>query len=46
MDMNINEFYSTNGEIDFIDRIALQLGISKDRIKIVGVREGSVVINF
>lgn len=46
MDMDINEFYNSNGESDFLTRVALQLGISQDRIKIVGIREGSVVINF
>lgn len=46
MDMNINEFYSTNGQVSFIDKIAMQLGIERDRIKIVAIREGSVVINF
>lgn len=32
--------------MDFIDKIAMQLGIERDRIKIVAIREGSVVINF
>ena len=46
MDMNINDFYNSNAQMDFIDKIAMQLGIERDRIKIVGIREGSVVINF
>ncbi len=44
VEMTVNEFYSNNGETQFIDRLAASLGISQSRIRIVGVYEGSVVI--
>jgi hypothetical protein len=43
-EMDINDFYESDGETLFIDRMAAVLGITTDRIKVVGVYEGSVVV--
>ena len=43
--MTLDDFYSNDKELTFLQKLAMQLNISKDRIKIVGVREGSVVLN-
>ena len=45
MDMTLEEFYSNDGELSFIEKLAKQLNISRDRIKVVGVRRGSVILN-
>lgn len=42
--MTVNEFYANNGEQNFLDQMVAALGISQSRIRIVGVYEGSVVI--
>ena len=44
--MTIKEFYEMDGETKFIDRVCVMLGIyDYSRVKIVGVYEGSVVID-
>lgn len=43
--MSLDDFYSNDKDLTFLQKLAMQLNISKDRIKIVGVREGSVVLN-
>ncbi len=45
LEMTLDDFYSNNGELTFIEKLAMQLNISRDRIKIVGIRAGSVVLN-
>lgn len=45
LDMSLDDFFSNDKDLTFIQKLAMQLNISKDRIKIVGVREGSVVLN-
>lgn len=39
-------FYKDVGETTFIDRIASTLLIHPSRIKIVGIRKGSTIIDF
>lgn len=41
-----SDFYKDVGETTFIDRIAKTLNIHPSRIKIVGVRKGSTIVNF
>ena len=45
MDLTLEQFYSSDGELSFLQKMALQLNISRDRIKIVGIRRGSVILN-
>uniref|UniRef100_A0A7S3K910 Uncharacterized protein n=1 Tax=Euplotes crassus TaxID=5936 RepID=A0A7S3K910_EUPCR len=40
--MSLSEFF----EDDFVNKLAFALGITTDQIKIVGVSEGSVVVNY
>lgn len=44
IDIPIADFYSNNGVTSFITNICAFLGIDTGRLKIVGVREGSTVI--
>eukprot|EP00744_Colponema_vietnamica_P007563 GILI01010870.1.p1 GENE.GILI01010870.1~~GILI01010870.1.p1 ORF type:complete len:738 (+),score=179.47 GILI01010870.1:37-2214(+) len=46
MDTNLNDFFDNDGESKFIFRLALSLGISADRIKVVDIRQGSVIVDF
>ena len=43
MDMTLDEFYSDNGPTLFVDRLAAMLDIPSYRIRIVNVRQGSVI---
>jgi len=45
IDIPIADFYSNNGATSFITNICAFLGIDTGRMKIVGVREGSTVVN-
>ena len=45
-DMTEEEFYSNDGSTLFIDRVALLLNISTDRLRIAGIRKGSVYVDF
>ena len=45
-DMTIEEFYTNDGFSLFIDKISQLLGISTDRLRIAGIRKGSVIIDF
>ena len=42
--MTIDDFLGNSGETQFIDRMAAALSITQDRIRIVGVYTGSVVV--
>lgn len=42
--MTIDDFFGNSGETQFIDRMAAALSITQDRIRIVGVYTGSVVV--
>lgn len=44
MEMDINEFYATDGPTMFIDRICAFLGIPTSKMRIVSIVEGSVII--
>lgn len=45
-EISVFDFYKDNGEASFIDKISGFLGVSSDRIRIVNVRSGSVIIDF
>lgn len=40
------QFYNNNGEALFVDKMVAFLGITMDRIRIVNIRQGSVIIDF
>ena len=46
MDISVADFYKDDGVTKFIDRVAASLGISQDRIRIVGVYTGSTNVDF
>ena len=46
LDINVFDFYKDVGTTSFIDRMAALLNIPTNRLKIVGVRTGSTVIDF
>ncbi|OMJ78805.1 hypothetical protein SteCoe_21333 [Stentor coeruleus] len=45
MDMTLSDFYSTGGSIAFIDKLAAILKIPSYRIRVVNIREGSVIVD-
>ena len=45
-DTTLDDFYANNGEALFIDKMTAFLGITSDRIRIVTIRQGSVIIDF
>lgn len=45
IDIPISDFYSNNGITSFITNICAFLGIDTGRMKIVGVREGSTIVD-
>lgn len=45
MDMTLSEFYSTGGTVAFIDKLAAILKIPSYRIRVVNIREGSVIVD-
>jgi len=46
LDVSVDDFYSNNMASTFVDNIAAFLGIPMDRIRIVGVRAGSAIVDF
>jgi len=42
----MDEFFDNGGTTKFIDRIAGSLGIHASTIKVVGVYDGSVVVDY
>ena len=46
LDISVADFYNDIGETTFIDRLAALLGIHPSRIKIVGVRQGSTILDY
>lgn len=46
IEMDIDSFYKSNGPTLFIDRMAAFLGISTDKMRIVSIVSGSVVIDY
>jgi len=46
MEMPISDFYASDGPTLFIDRMAAFLGIPNDKMRIVSIVEGSVIIDY
>lgn len=46
IEMDIDDFYSKGGHSLFIDRMTAFLGITADKLRIVSVVEGSVIIKY
>ena len=46
LDIPVADFYKDIGTSTFVDRVAALLGISFDRIRIVGVKEGSTILDY
>lgn len=46
MEWTINDFYAKGGTTTFVDRLAASLGIHASSIKIVGVYEGSLIVDY
>ena len=44
--MDIDDFYTNNGEMMFIDKMTTFLGIPSNKLKIVSVIQGSVIIDY
>lgn len=44
--VNINTFFDNGGVATFVDRMCSFLNITTDRLKVVGVYEGSTVVDF
>ncbi len=42
--MTIDQFFSTGGEDEFITNLSAGLGINTSRIRVLGIYEGSVVV--
>ena len=46
LDWTVDAFFADGGTTTFVNRVASVLGIHTSRIKVVGVSEGSIVINY
>lgn len=46
IEMDIDQFYATNGPMLFIDKMAAFLGIPNDKLRIVSIIEGSTIIDY
>lgn len=46
LSLDINKFYENNGITTFIDLMSAFLGVTTDRLKIVGVYSGSTIVDF
>jgi len=46
MEWSLNDFFSSGGTTNFMDRISASLGIHASTVKIVSVYEGSLVVNY
>lgn len=46
LDIQVSDFYKNTGTTNFIDNIAAFLNIDPGRIRIVGVRTGSVIVDY
>ena len=46
IDWTMSEFFAADGPSKFINRISSVLNIEPSRIKIAGIREGSVIVDF
>ena len=46
MEWTIEDFYAKGGTTNFVDRLAASLGIHASTIKVVGVYQGSLVVDY
>jgi len=46
MEWTVEDFYAKGGTTTFVDRIAASLGIHASTIKVVGVYEGSLIVDY
>jgi len=46
MEWTLEDFYAKGGTTTFVDRLAASLGIHVSTIKVVGVYEGSLVVDY
>jgi hypothetical protein len=46
MEWTMSEFFDNGGTTAFIDRLCASIGIHASTVKVVGVNEGSVVVNY
>ena len=46
IEMALDTFYDTDGPMLFIDKMAAFLGIPNDKLRIVSIVSGSVVIDY
>jgi hypothetical protein len=46
MEWTMNEFFDNGGTTTFIDRLCASLGIHASTVKVVGVFEGSLTVNY
>ena len=46
LEISLDDFYKTNGPITFVDKMCAFLGITTDKMRIVSIVEGSVIINY
>jgi hypothetical protein len=46
MEWTLNDFYMNGGTTTFVDRLAAVLGIHVSSMKVVGVYEGSLVVDY
>ena len=46
MEWTLDDFFSSGGTTNFMDRISASLGIQASTVKIVSVYEGSLVVNY
>jgi len=46
VEMDLDQFYATDGPTLFIDKMAAFLGITNDKLRIVEITKGSVNIKF
>ena len=44
--MPINDFYTNNGQMMFIDKMTAFLKIPADKLKIVSILPGSVIVEY
>lgn len=46
MEWTMEEFFDNGGTTAFIDRLCASLGIHASTVKVVGVNQGSVIVNY
>jgi len=46
MEWSLKDFYASGGTTTFVDRLCGSLGIHASTVKIVGVYEGSLIIDY